>query len=94
MSLSPEQRTSRARRAAHVMHSKYDSYETTRKARSAFLTRFEDEVDPDRVLPADERMRRAEHAKKAYFQELGRKSAKSRSQNVVRSPAWLRTPPL
>ena len=39
----------------------------TAPAREAFLARFEHDVDPERILTAEERTRRAEHAKKAYF---------------------------
>lgn len=42
----------------------------TGPARKAFLARFEREVDPDGVLDPDERARRAEYAKKAYFLRL------------------------
>ena len=73
--LTPEQR---ARIAAHAMHSKHDSRETTQAGRKAFLSRFEDEVDPDRLLPEAERLRRAEHARKAYFARLALQSAKAR----------------
>lgn len=37
-----------------------------------------DEVDPDRVLDPEERDRRAQHARKAWFAELALKSAKAR----------------
>ena len=45
------------------------------------MARFEREVDPDQVLPPDERARRAEHARKAYFQRLALKSARSRRRS-------------
>jgi hypothetical protein len=50
----------------------------TAPGRRAFLERFEREVDPDGVLPAAERARRAEHARKAYFTALALRSAKAR----------------
>lgn len=68
----------RARRAAHVMHSKHDSREVTAAARAAALGRFEREVDPSGSLPEAERKRRAEHARKAHFLDLAFKSAKAR----------------
>lgn len=52
----------------------------TANGRRAFMERFENEVDPDRKLTPGERARRAEHAKKAYFQRLALKSAQSRSR--------------
>lgn len=50
----------------------------TRPARQNFLQRFEREVDPDGVLPPDERRRRAEHAKRAYMLRLAKKAIKAR----------------
>lgn len=78
VSLTPNERTMRARLAAHVLHASVDSREHTEPARRAFMARFEDQVDPDRVLSAAERARRAEHAKKAYFTRLALKSAQAR----------------
>ncbi len=83
MPLTPEERSLRARRAAHVMHSKHNSREVTAAARAAALDRFDHEVDPDGVLPEAERKRRAEHARKAYFLELAFKSAKARRKRAA-----------
>ena len=46
----------------------------TRPAREKFLQRFEREVDPDGVLPPDERRKRAEHAKRAYMLRLAKRA--------------------
>lgn len=54
----------------------------TAAARRAAHDRFENEVDPDRVLPAAERAQRAEHARKAYFTRLALRSAQSRRRAV------------
>lgn len=71
----------RARIAAHTLHSKVaDPSAHTAPARDAFLSRFEREVDPDGVLSAADRKRRAEHAKRAYFQTLALKSARARAR--------------
>lgn len=70
----------RARIAAHRKWAQHDPIEGTDKARAAFLKRFEDEVDPDRLLPEAERQRRAEHARKAYFTALALKSSKARNK--------------
>ena len=70
---------------AHCLHSRYDSRETTRAARAAFLDRFEREADPDGVLNPDERRRRASHLKKAYFLRLALKSAKARRRRASSS---------
>lgn len=78
--LSPSQRSQRARKAAHRLHSQYDSREVTKPARAKFNERFVNEVDPERTLPEAERLRRADHAKRAYFIGLALKSAASRSK--------------
>jgi len=74
-----------ARMGAHKMHSMYDSRSTTKKARETFLSKFEDRVDPSRVLDPQERLTRARHARKAYFLSLSLKSAKSRREKIQRS---------
>lgn len=76
--MTPEQRTMRARLAAHTLHSRVDGSAHTAAARAEFLGRFEREVDPDGTLAPEERTRRAEHARKAYFAGLALKSARAR----------------
>jgi hypothetical protein len=80
LGLSPAERTLRARLAAHTMHSKHDARETTAAARAAFLARFEAEVDPEGTLHPDERQRRAEQARSAYFTRLAFQRAKAARQ--------------
>ena len=53
----------------------------TRPAREKFLQRFEREVDPDRTLSAEERRRRAEHAKRAYMLRLAKRAVAARKVN-------------
>jgi hypothetical protein len=76
--LTLAERTLRARLAAHAMHARHDARETTANGRAAFLARFEAEVDPDGTLTPEERGRRAEHARRAYFTRLALASAKAR----------------
>ena len=76
--LSPAERSLRARLAAHTMHAQNDACQTTAAARAAFLARFEAEVDPDGRLSPEERRRRAEHARSAYFTRLALASAAAR----------------
>jgi len=80
----PSERSRRvlqARMAAHALHAKVaDERAHTAAARTVFLSRFEREVDPDGVLDPQERARRAEHAKKAYFLSLAAKSSRARAQ--------------
>ncbi len=68
----------RGRIGAFRLHATHDPRETTANGRAAFLKRFEHQVDPDGVLPADERQRRAMYARKAHFARLALKSARSR----------------
>ena len=73
-------RVLRARIAAHMLHAQItDPAEHTAPARAAFLSRFEREVDPDGILDPQERARRADHAKKAYFLKLALASRKARA---------------
>jgi hypothetical protein len=65
----------RGRIGAFRLHATHDPRETTRKARAAFDERFLHEVDPEGVLPEEERRRRAHYARKAYFAQLARRRA-------------------
>jgi hypothetical protein len=79
MPLSPEQRVLRARLAAYSQWAAtYDWTARTATARAAFMDRFEREVDPDGTLRPEERARRAESARRAYFTRLALRSAKVR----------------
>lgn len=80
--MTPEQRRLRARVGAYAQHAKYDTRETTAKARQIFLERFERQVDPDARLDPRERARRAEAARRAYFTSLALRSATARSRRV------------
>lgn len=73
--LTPAQRTIRARAAAYAMHAKHDRRQTTQKARTTFLARFERQVDPEGVLAPHERQRRAVSARQAYFYGLALRSS-------------------
>ncbi len=48
------------------------------------MDRFEREVDPDGVLPAQERAKRAESARKAYFAKLALRSSQARAARKKR----------
>lgn len=77
--MTPAERVLRARLAAHSLHARVsDETAHTAPARRAFLARFEREVDPLGELPVEERQRRAEHARKAYFTRLALASVKAR----------------
>lgn len=55
-----------------------DRTAATAPARQAFLSRFEQEVDPNGELNPQERARRAANARRAYFRRLAVKSAQAR----------------
>lgn len=80
--LTPAQRSMNARRAALKLHSQVDSKEHLKPARSAFFDRFTQEVDPDGLLPPDERDRRAQRALKAHMLGLALKSSQARTNGV------------
>lgn len=80
--LTPEQRRRRARIAAHASWANTsDRSARTHSGTSAFLTRFEKQVDPDGVLAPEERSHRAYHARMAYMLALAERSAATRRQN-------------
>ena len=85
----------RGRLGAHAAHSRNDPRAMTSAARTAFLSSFERIADPDGVLPDAERLRRAEHLKKAHFLRLAMKSASARKARARRrgapTPAPFRT---
>jgi hypothetical protein len=75
-----KERRSRARLAAVVQWSKTPDWSArTQAARDGFMSRFEDQVDPERRLDPATRARMAEQARRAYFIRLGRLSGKARA---------------
>jgi hypothetical protein len=81
--LTPAERSMRARLAAHTSWANTeDRAARTAPARSAYMRRFEDEVDPDRSLDPCERARRAEHALKAHMTRAALISAKNRRKRA------------
>lgn len=82
--LTPSERVLRGRIGAHLLHATHDSRRLTARARETFLAGFERQVDPDGLLPADERRRRAAHARVAHFARLARRSAVLRAKRKQR----------
>ena len=86
--------SARARIAAYTSWANTeDPTERTHKARSAFMERFERQVDPDGRLAPAERQRRAEALKKAYFAGLALKSAQARRKGGAGSMMQSRLAP-
>ena len=82
--MSHAQRVLIGRLGAYTMLSKHDPYEVTKAARAAFVSKFERDVDPDQILPIDERLRRAEMARKAHYARMALKSAEARRKRKLR----------
>jgi len=55
-----------------------DRAAATAKARQAAIDRFDKLVDPDGVLPPEERAKRAASARRAHMQKMALASAKAR----------------
>jgi hypothetical protein len=78
--LTPEQRSMRARLAAHARWKREDPTETARKGQRGLLARFEREVDPEGQLPEAERQRRAKQALKEHMTRLAFASSRARAK--------------
>lgn len=83
--LSPEERKLRARAAAYALHAQGGT--STKAGTRSFLERFERQVDPEGLLPIEERTRRALLARKSYMSLLGMKAAKARRLAADRGAA-------
>jgi hypothetical protein len=68
--LTSNQRSQRGRIAALARWSQQDGRDGTHAARSAFMARFDRQVDPDNQLDPAERARRAEAAKREHFSRM------------------------
>lgn len=78
--MTPEQRRLQAKAAAHVQSSRErDRTARTAPGRTAFLQRFEREVDPEGKLPPDVRAKMAASARRAYFTRLSLRSSRVRA---------------
>jgi hypothetical protein len=81
MALSPVERKLRAKLAAYEQHAR--GLGNTRPATAAFLARFEREVDPDGVLPPEERERRAQYALRAHMVRLSLRAEQKRRRRMA-----------
>jgi hypothetical protein len=77
--LTPGQRQTRSRQGSHVSWANTtDRTARTEPGRQGMRRKFEDEVDPERTLRPEERAKRAESARKAYFTRLSYMAVKPR----------------
>lgn len=78
--MTKKQKSLQARAAAYAKHAKYGTEGSTAAATAVFMKKFEDAVDPDRVLPEEERLRRAAMARKAHFTNLSLLASQKRGR--------------
>jgi hypothetical protein len=82
--VNQEERTARARLGAHESWARTtDPSARTAAARKAAQERFEKQVDPDGLLTPEERTRRAEHARKAFYARMQLASATARRKKAA-----------
>jgi hypothetical protein len=82
--LTPEQRSLRARLAAHARWAKVTDRTTeTAPARRALHDRIAAEVDPENRLDPVERAKRVDSAVKAHMLRLSLKSSRARTRGEV-----------
>lgn len=77
-SLTPEQRSQRARLAALTRWSREDPTAAVHKMQNGIQAKYERQVDPEGVLPDAERMRRADAARKADLAARSFRSSRTR----------------
>jgi hypothetical protein len=68
---------------AYAQQARNDMRKMTSAARAKFLLSFIDEVDPQRELPEEERLRRAEAAKSVYFARLALRRSRAEGEANV-----------
>lgn len=79
MALTPKERSQRAAIASYTSWINTENRTArTQPGRDAMNRKFEDQVDPDRKLPAAERAKLVEAARKLHFHRLAFASAKAR----------------
>ena len=83
-SLTPEERQTRSRQASYVSWAKtVDVAARMKPAREGMIRKFEREVDPDGTLSPDERARRVEAARKAYYTRISMLAQKKRKARTA-----------
>ena len=81
--MTPQHCRRRARIAAHASWANTaDRAARTAAGTKAFLDRFERQIDPEGVLPAQVRAAMAKHARTAYMLQLAERSAAARRRKA------------
>lgn len=77
--MTDDQRSQIARIAANERWAmEQDRSAATQPARDAMYRKFEDQVDPERKLAPEERGKRVQNARTAYYSRIAMKSAEAR----------------
>lgn len=76
----------RGRIGGYAKASRYPPPQLTQAARATFLARFERDVDPHGLLPAEERQRRAQAALRAHMARLALMSVEARRKRAAGHP--------
>jgi hypothetical protein len=87
MALTPAQRRLRGKIAVNTRWSREDPAPTAARGQAGLQARFEREVDPEEILPPEERARRAKAAHKAHMQRLALRSAQIRGARKATAAA-------
>jgi hypothetical protein len=83
--VTPDERRLRAQIGAHEQWAREpDRTARTAKARRAFLAKLEAQVDPQGVLPPEERARRAEHLRQAHMKRMALAASRARTARARR----------
>lgn len=79
--LTPAQRSLRARIASNTAWANCpDRAAKARHAQAGLLRKFEEQVDPEHVLPDDERLKRAKAARRAHMSRLAYEREKAKRE--------------
>ena len=85
--LSAEERRLRAKIAAHAAHAKHGSAKLLEAANAKNKAKYDDQVDPDRLLDPAERAKRAAAARSADMTRLSFLAAKARKATAAAEAA-------
>lgn len=80
---SPVVRHMSARIAANIRWSREDTVEGTRAARTGFLKKLAEQIDPDGTMPEAELAVRVERARMAHMQKMSLASAAARARRAA-----------
>lgn len=82
--LTPGQRQTRSRRASDTSSwaNTEDRTQRTAPGRAGMLRKFEDQVDPERTLTPEERAKRGEAAREAFYTRFSMRPVKAQRERA------------